>query len=433
VEHEAREKNGQIKTIIKVLIMNDADICKLTIKHTEEITVPIEKLYLDPNNPRFSSKRPNKITPDRYMDPMVISETRDLMLDKPKDGFKIDQMMGDFLTKGFIDGDTIIVQKILNTDDWYTVREGNRRVTAIQSLLVNKEETEKKRKGLCKELSELPVTELIQGDLNDEDCGKLLDFILGVRHLGQLKKWTPFARGTLLYDAYIEIKPQMTKSTDGTFEWKVDQSGRCERGEVVSNNFLHDLGSNLKPSTKTTRDILQTIRVMEQLREIEGLYIKPHYYSLFNELVTNSTKQLSDFLPSNEKTFLLDDEAIEKIINLCALREPKRTGAPINKPPQWRFLSKILDPDERINSAADRERMIHEVMEEKSKPEDVWRTKEAEKQSYTWRGWIDEVTSLFTGVNLNEVYPDDSTSQSVFKRLWEVLDTLEEKTSGGGA
>jgi hypothetical protein len=411
--------------------MNDDDICKLIKKHTKEITVPIGKLYLDPNNPRFSSKRPKKIPFDRYLDPMVITETTDFMLDKPKDSFKIDQMMGDFLTKGFIDGDTIIVQKIINTDDCYTVREGNRRITAIQCLLQDEEETEKKRKGLCKELSNLPVTELIQGDLSEEDCGKLLDFLLGVRHLGQLKKWTPFARATLVYNAYLEIKPEMTKGTDGTFEWKVDQSGRCERGEVVSSNFLHKLGSNLKPNTRTTKDFLQTIRVMEQLKENKELTIKPSNFSLFHDLIVGSKPQLNNFLPRDEKTFLFSDEAIEKLIYLCALRDKNRKDAPINKPQQWDFLSKILDPDENINPAADRESMTHEVMEEKSKPEDVWRTKESERMSLTWKRWLDDVNSLVRGATIEQINPDEPIAKSAFKRLWEVLDSLQASSKGG--
>ena len=124
---------------------------------------------------------------------------------------------------------------------------------------------------------------------------------------------------------------------------------------------------------------------------------------------------------------------VEKLINLCALRESNRTGAPINKPQQWRFLSKILEPDENINSAADRESMIHEVMEEKNKPEDVWRTKESERRTYTWKDWLNEVYSLLEGGTFGQVNQDDPIEKSVFKRLWEVLGTLEEKTSGGGA
>jgi hypothetical protein len=407
--------------------MNEDELLKRTFEHTQEIEVPISKLYLDPNNPRFISKRP-PIPPERYLEDQVITKTLDLMLDKPKDNFKIDEMMGDFLAKGFIDGDEIIVQKI-NGYDGYIVHEGNRRVTAIKQLLSQQDVTEEKRPGLCEELSVLPVTELLQNDLTDEEYGKLLGHMLGVRHLGQLKKWSPFARGNLLYDAYLKLTPKMTKES---FVWEKNESGKCERGITIAKQFLLQLGSNLSPKTDSTRNILQTIRVMEQLKEVEGATIKPHYYSLLNELcVADPESELRKYLPIDEKTFLLTSDAVDRVINLCALLSESREGAPINKPQQWRFLSKILNKDENIPE--DIESMLNDVMEKKDTPEDVWRKKEAERRTYSWKDWLDELVSLVSAAKVEDVLIDNLNTKMVIGRLLEVVDRLKEKSSGGEA
>ena len=340
--------------------------------------------------------------------------------------FEIDKLMGDFLSKGFVDGDEIIVQK-MKDHEIYIVREGNRRITAIKKLLKNKGETEKKRSGLCEELSVLPVTEVVQKNLTDEEYNMLIDHMLNVRHLGQLEKWKPFVRATKNYEAYLDFEPKMTKES---FEWE-DNS---ERANYIAVKFLHDLGSNLIPNTKRTKERLQTVRVMEQLKETEGVFIRPNYYSLFSDFIHNSTPQLSKYLPRDEKTFLFTDEAKDKVIKLCALNFANRKidgvkPSSINKSQQWNFLSKILNEED--NTQEEITEMVHEVLENENQPEGIWRNKEAERRSYSWKEWLEEITSLLISVKLEDIHTDDVNTKTIIGRLWEVVDKLKEKTSGG--
>ena len=67
-------------------------------EYTREIEVSIDKLYLDPNNPRFKSLRKRKIPPSKYLTEQVITSTFALMT-KENNGFDIPGMMSDFWRK----------------------------------------------------------------------------------------------------------------------------------------------------------------------------------------------------------------------------------------------------------------------------------------------------------------------------------------------
>jgi len=396
-------------------------------EYTREIEVSIDKLYLDPNNPRFKSLRKRKIPPSKYLTEQVITSTFGLMT-KENNGFDIPGMMSDFLEKGFIDGDEIIVQKI-DDHDGYIVREGNRRITAIKQLLSDemREIVEERHPGLCEELSVIPVTEVVREDLTDEQLTKVVDQMLGVRHLNQCKQWPPFVRGEDLYRKYLNQHPAQIKES---FRW--DE----ERGGHVAKGFLEELDPALKDllpkkgrrkiSQENTKDILKTIRVMEQLSDIEGVIINKQYYSLFEELAVNASPQLREYFPLDEENFHLSPTAVEKVIQLCALLDEKREGASIHNPQQWRFLSRILDRKE--NEPVQIDTMVSQVFEGES-PEDVWHEREAQRQSFSWASWLEELTTLLTSSKMEYVPQKDPRTSEVLGEMWVVLDELEARQS----
>ena len=104
--------------------MNNKDYLEKISDYTERIEVPYEKLWLDPNNPRFRSNRHKHVPDDKFFTEKVISETKRIM-NNPKFGFDIPGMMNDFLVKGFIDGDDIIVRESSLEPGKYIVCEGN--------------------------------------------------------------------------------------------------------------------------------------------------------------------------------------------------------------------------------------------------------------------------------------------------------------------
>jgi hypothetical protein len=414
--------------------MSDNEFLSRITDYTREIEVSYEKLWLDPNNPRFRSHRKNKIKRENYFTEKTISSTKKLMND-PKLGFDIPGMMSDFLVKGFIDGDAIIVIKD-DVIDGYIVCEGNRRLAAVQNLLAGEdvEKYKKIRPGIVDELSTLPVIEVIPGDLIPEKVHLIIDQMLGIRHLNQLQHWSPFARGSLLYQDYLKIDPLMTKDT---FVWD-ESPGKCIKGEQIAANFLDGLDPSIKEflpkkSKKKighddVKKVLRTIRVMEQLAGIEGVYMKGKYYSLFEALCTKSSSQIQKFIPINPKTFLLEPEAITLVIDLCKLENKNREDAPISDDKQWRSLSNILNPVE--NEEDEIKEMLAEVTIKGRKPDDVWFEREAKRQSFTWAKWLKDLQSLVGEVKLGDIPMDNQKIKEVLGEMWDVLEVLRARKDG---
>lgn len=405
--------------------MSNNDFLTRISEYIKETEIPIEKLYLDPNNPRFMSLRRRKVSAGKYLTDETITSTRKLMMN-PKNGFDIAGMCSGLLAKGFIDGDEIIVIKI-DDFDGYIVREGNRRVTAIKELTsdARREATENTRPGLCEELSVIPVIEVLQKDLTVQQREQIIDQMLSIRHLNQCKQWSPYARGVSLYKKYLEYEKPQTKET---FSW---DDGR---GEGVAKTFLEGLDPSLrdlipkrgrrKISQDNSKNVLKTIRVMEQLDDIEGIYINKQYYSLFEELCVGATTQLREFLPLDENTFYLTWDAVEKVIDLCSLKNKKREGAPIHNPQQWRYLSSILD--ERENEPALIQTMLSRVMNGES-PEDVWAEREAKRHTFTWATWLTELATLLTSARMENIPRGAPRTKEVVSQMWAVLDELESR------
>lgn len=391
--------------------------------------LPYEKLWLDPNNPRFRSQR-GLIDGGRFFTENVITSTKNLM-NNPKMGFDIPGMMNDFLVKGFIDGDEIIVRKS-DDPDKYIVCEGNRRLAAIQNLFAseNIDKFKKIRPTLEEEFSVLPVVEVVRGDLTEEQMFAVIDQLLGIRHLNQVKQWPPFARGSLLYDEYLKNEPTMTKDT---FVW--DEN----KGKKIAENFLDGVDPELKkllPRRKRQLDaddvklVLQTIRIMEQLDDIDDVFMKGRYYSLFEELCKQKNKPIKDYIPINPKSFKLEPQAINLVINLCMLNDDKRTNAAIDSDKQWRSLSKLLDKDGSIDEK-EYEENIRRVEEDGHKPDQVLFDREAKRQSFTWATWIRELRIIVNPVQFQDTPKTDKTVQKVVGDMWIIIGEICNKIGGG--
>ena len=213
-------------------------------------------------------------------------------------------MMNDFLVKGFINCDPIVVRKAPDGSDNYIVCEGNRRLAAIQNLLASDkiDAYKKQRPNLEKEFSILPVLQ-IKG-LKDEQVTEVVKRMLGARHGNQVRQWKPFSRGRRLYERYLKIPPEFTKET---FIW--DES----RGEEIATSQLEGLDPALKKllpkrakkqlGVEDVKLTLQTIRIMEQLFDLPEIEMKGGYYSLFEELCKQKGAGIKKLIPINSKTF----------------------------------------------------------------------------------------------------------------------------------
>ena len=98
----------------------------------KRINVPLEKLILDPNNPRFSKNQHELITDEsKFADPAVQEEALAKMLGN-KDQFDIIGLKRSIQSNGWVEElQPMFVRRI---GDHYLVIAGNRRISALKEL-----------------------------------------------------------------------------------------------------------------------------------------------------------------------------------------------------------------------------------------------------------------------------------------------------------
>ena len=375
---------------------------------------PRKHLYLDPNNPRFIAHETDRLPEERFLDDDVIKKTAKKMRGK-EDEYNIQIICDSIRKNGWQPVDFIFVRKFAESPDRYVVLEGNRRIVAVKDLLEDGSLGDRQKS----ELEEIEVMEVIdkidkrRPVKSERELRKKISYLLGVRHHGSLKKWSPFAQAANIYQKYCTTGT----FTDSTFEWK-EETGR-------------DIAQTLSMKPKDVKERIQVYRAMKQVGEAPKVKesengegddkggMKDRYYSVCREVLLARSEALKAFISQDDLDFLLDEQSLERIISLCHFDKNARKGSPINNPQQWRFLGKILgDGDEEKRSVN-----LERVQVGKESPEDVWAEREAELQRPEWGRWLGEVTRVFQGLTLADLEVNEE-SHAVMLRLTNLLTTL---------
>lgn len=98
-------------------------------KELNDIVIELSDIFLDPNNPRFTSKNWNDISDEHVSDEAVQKMTR-LKLEQE---FSIRELVDNIKINGFLTIDRIIVKKI--SENKFVVLEGNRRICAAKAIM----------------------------------------------------------------------------------------------------------------------------------------------------------------------------------------------------------------------------------------------------------------------------------------------------------
>src|SRR5450631_1719646 len=172
----------------------------------KSIQVPLQKLLLDPNNPRFLEDHSDRVEEKDFADSGVQGETAKRM---EKEAFRLDELKKSIETNGWQPVDMIFVRRLEALPGHYVVLEGNRRIMALRGL-----KEDGKLKGALAAVDPLDVLEVVgTGDIDESRAQ--ITYLLGVRHHGSLKTWGPFAQAHNLYERYL----QLGNMTDATFRW----------------------------------------------------------------------------------------------------------------------------------------------------------------------------------------------------------------------
>lgn len=377
----------------------------------QKITVDPDKLLLDPNNPRLFTQEYDRIPLENYPDPGVQKRTHDQITEVTSSGslYNIPDLVKSILSAGYVPeaGGYMFVRAIKNTE-YYVVLEGNRRLTAIREIQNNADKHKKQHSTTLHSLDRVVVQEIID-DLPEEEIQKKISYILGTAHHGSLKQWSPFAQAREIYTTYLKVAGQ---------DWTTFS---------YEENFAKKTASLLNTDTTQVTERLTVYRAMKQLADTpEMKAVSPdggiidEYYSLVKEAVFTKRKHLQKYIKRHPDTFLLEDAAVERMLNLCKFNGKKRRdNSPINEPSQWRFLNKILEDDDD----AEREKNIKLVEEHNERPDEVWAERAAIIDKLTWGMWIKQVHDVLHDVTMGQDLQREG-AKDVIESLKAVLDAL---------
>lgn len=238
----------------------------------EKVTVEIDNLLLDPNNPRFADISDDALNIDkaRFSEPAIQAAAYEKMTN-PK--FDTITLANSIATVGFVPVDNIVVAK-LNDTQFYVI-EGNRRTTAIKYLLKQHSigQTTLDEKSI-ERLKSIDVLVVDDAENASEYVGMIIQ---GIRNVSGIKEWDAFQKAQFINDMIDKGK----------------QPGEISR--------------TIGMSVKEINRYYKTYSVMLQFKtdeEYAGKW-KPSFFSHFDEVLKKPA--LRTFLEFNEDTFRFDN------------------------------------------------------------------------------------------------------------------------------
>lgn len=152
------------------------------------IELPLQHIYLDPNNPRFTEADWDYI-PIEHWDKPDVQEVaqRRLIAD-----FDVEKLRMSMEVNGFLPIDRVIVKKF--ADDRYVVLEGNRRICAAKLIGQYAIDGSNVSPAVIESLTMIPC---LQYTGTDDDAAWVFQ---GLRHISGVAEWSAFNKAKLLVE-----------------------------------------------------------------------------------------------------------------------------------------------------------------------------------------------------------------------------------------
>lgn len=304
----------------------------------DDIKVSIDKLMLDPNNPRFINDLRNHqhITDDgiESIQDEIINKFSTKSSSDEDDVTNISDLYTSMITIGYVSIDRIVVKKLLDSDS-YLVIEGNRRISTVKNIL---KDIEKRNAPFHKQKARDAIEHLIKSfenitcmfldteGMSEEEEAHKISVILGLRHHGSLLSWEPLPRAYNIYKEYIDLTPNSNEF-------------------VLDNSKIKHVSSQLSISPTKVKSALRTYLVYVQLSDLYA--VKDTYYSLIEAGVTNRSLDGSYF-KVDPSTFKMDEVSLERMNNICQFEKRDNINIEVEKkilkdPKSFTQLGKIFE------------------------------------------------------------------------------------------
>jgi len=171
------------------------------------LTVPIDTVHLDPNNPRFWTQQTGRVSDRRTPEAGVQEAAYQTLLDH----HRVVDLQNSILHNGFLPLDRIVVRPLKGLSGQYVVIEGNRRLAALRLLrkqikegtAVTRDVSDTAIKKIYRQTSKLQVL-TYKGSEQAADISWILQ---GIRHIGGIRNWEPAQRAKLVVDQIEQSDP----------------------------------------------------------------------------------------------------------------------------------------------------------------------------------------------------------------------------------
>lgn len=170
-------------------------------QNLETVTLPLSQIYLDPNNPRFSS--PSSI---QVQDSVAITDPeQQRAMQEMRKNHDSDKLKMNMEVNGYLPIDRIVIRRAENLQDAFIVLEGNRRITAAKTLYAEHEKSGSHSENVIKSIEEIPCL-LYTG--SDQNPAWLFQ---GIRHITGISDWSSYHKAKLLVEQMEEDDLSLTE------------------------------------------------------------------------------------------------------------------------------------------------------------------------------------------------------------------------------
>ena len=299
-----------------------------------QLNIPSARLLLDPNNYRFhdlATYRPVSIR-TRYAEAGV--QDRALGLLQTTDSFDLESLKDSIQTNTYIPLERVVVELFDGEGETarYLVVEGNRRVAAVKTLLL--EQAAGSADIPQATLDSIALIPSIQILGTEDERRAYKQKLMAIRHIAGIKEWGPYQQAKLIVELYEQ---------NGNFGLVAQEIGI------------------------TSREVARRYRASKALQQMEedeemGEHAGPKLYALFHEAMAQPV--VRDWLGFSDESFTAtNDENREAFYELLSPRSvegetlaPKLSTARqvrslrgiVNHPPA---LAVLLEPERSLEDA----------------------------------------------------------------------------------
>jgi hypothetical protein len=295
--------------------------------------VSIDDLYLDPNNPRLGRPAPGYMNPELLFDNEIQKELISSLIaaknpaSQDNKEFGVDELIQTIMAKGWIENaEPVWVWSHPQVEGKYVVMEGNRRCTAIKTIIgdrktkwLEKLSAAEKAQNAFRENEALEVLKKIAQietaarslevkpllARSEQELKQDLTVLLSVRHITGARPWSKDAADIWLLSRYKDMHSYMRPEVTG-YEWDKD--------------LIDDLAREASIKPKDCKDRLKAIswyedfkvRYDSSLPELDNgkrdTFVKKDYW-LFKEIASKKNVRETIFKISDEDIYLPERSA----------------------------------------------------------------------------------------------------------------------------